>query len=465
MQAALRGDIDEAKSLLYGVSPDVKDPMGRTALSWGACYDCTGTSNIVASEQFMQFLLDRGADPDLGDHHGETPLHYASKAGDPQMVLILLCKGANADIPDQRGRTPLSRAAERGRAQVVETLLTVGNADPDSKDNRGRTPLSFAAGNCHRETATLLLEHGASIDVHDHEGQIPLWWFINSYADRRGATDRLQEDPGLQDWLAVLGPIQGMEPLTKARRTFLSWACERGDKQLVQHLLRTTWADPNFIDRYRKTPLIYALEWNHNDVADMLVSGVESGSAKKDVVSLQLLIEESRSRILELFLGRYKPSLNEEDEYSSISLMRMALQKGDRKTVTVLLNHGANIHGLDSGDWFGPCSSSNPDSVSASSTLARAARPPNSIPLFRMALEEVERAAFVVLLDRRARMLEAEAEQTDDDSYLPGGNKSSLAVHISAFRGGRKNVRWVLDDDLNREIRDLPKSSEEVHLL
>ena len=465
MRAAQQAHTHAAKSLLYGVSPDVKDHTGRTPLSWVASYDWSQSpADPSIPEGFVHFLLSKGANPNLGDNHGETPLHWAAKAGDHRMVNLFLLRDVLPDSPDHRGRTPLSWAAERGHYTVVEILLALGRADPDSKDSRGRTPLSWAAENWHRETVTALLDHGASVDVHDHEGQVPLWWFINNTAKKTGMDQwslNLQED--FQQWLAMLGPNNSVEPMTKARRTFLSWACERGDIHLVKHVLQTTWADPNSIDRYRKTPLIYALEWNHYNIADILIAGAPNNSQKKDIISLRIMVQECRSRLLKPFLERYKPNLEHEDEYSSMSLVRLALQQGDRTTVSVLLRHGASIQNLENGDWFGPCSAGKTSRDLAILDNTRTAGGYSSIPVMKMTIQEGDRAAVSALLDYRARILQLEENEDNFSQY--SATKPSIAVDIKSLRNGRKDVRWILEDALPEVIRELPKTSEETHLM
>ncbi|GLB06206.1 hypothetical protein AtubIFM57258_001503 [Aspergillus tubingensis] len=461
MRAAHRGLLPKVQSLLYGVSPNVQDQTGRTAFSWAASCDL---SQVQSSEEqkrcdiLLQYLLDRGANPDLGDHHGETPLHWAVKCGDREMVDLLLKKGVSSDIADSRGRTPLSRAAGQGLCTIVELLLSTGRADPDSKDSRGRTPLSWAAENWHLDTVRTLVAHGASADIHDHEGQIPLWWVISNHNKRRESKGQHPED--FQQWLAALGPTHGVEPMTKARRTFLAWASERGDTALVQELLKTTWADPNSIDRYRKTPLVYALEWGHYEIADMLMSGSgDDRDRKHDIVSLKLMVQESRARLLKPFLERYKPDLSNEDESSPIPLMRWALQQADRSTVAILLEHKAGVDGLENGDWFGPCSVAG---TPANLLLAHTRTDGASIPVMDMTIPDGDRAALTALLSHRRQMM------TLDDGYdgrYSRGLKSSVAVDIVVYRDGRRAARWINDDTLYQDIKAMPKTADETHLL
>ncbi|KAB8261316.1 ankyrin repeat-containing domain protein [Aspergillus pseudonomiae] len=464
MQAIERGHVDAAQSLLNGVSPNIQDRTGRTLLSRTISFNSKqDLRNRLNVDVLFDLLIARGADPDLGDHTGETPLHWAAKAGDHEIVCLLLQKGAQSDPADKWGRTPLSRAAERGHNLLVERLLVDGRADSNSRDRRGRTPLSWAAENSHLHIVETLVDHGADVEIRDNEGQIPLWWFLNN-TDRGNDNRETETDlVDFQRWCSILGPRGSTEPVTKKRRTFLAWACERGDQRLVQELLRTTWTDPNSIDRHRKTPLIYALEWKHYEIADMLMSGIDPETTKKDCVSLHLLIREGRSRLLKLFLDRYTSNLKEEDMYSTIPLMRMALQQSDRPTVRLLLDYKASTQGLKSSDWFGPCS-----------TL-RAAEPLvglnkanwdgySSIPVMEMTIQERDRTAVATLLGKRARILELE-DDDDDFAQYSSNIQQSIAVDIMTLKDGRQDVEWILEEAFDQKMRKMTKSADESHLI
>ena len=59
------------------ISIDGQDDNGLTALHWA----CDRRHRALASE-----LLRRGADPNIKDQYGETPLHYALGMGDEGMA-------------------------------------------------------------------------------------------------------------------------------------------------------------------------------------------------------------------------------------------------------------------------------------------------------------------------------------------------------------------------------------------
>ena len=71
-------------------------------------------------------------------------------------MALLLEEGANTELRDDIGRTPLSHAAENGHECIVRMLLE-RNTDSDSMDESGRTPVNLAAHNGHEAVVELLL--------------------------------------------------------------------------------------------------------------------------------------------------------------------------------------------------------------------------------------------------------------------------------------------------------------------
>jgi len=111
-------------------------------------------------------LLRAGADPNLPDSYGTTPLYLASVQGAATVVPLLLAAGAepNVETGQRTEGTPLCAAACWGHAAVVRELLAYG-ADPNLREDQGAgmTPLEWAVRGSHDETAELLRAAGGAV--------------------------------------------------------------------------------------------------------------------------------------------------------------------------------------------------------------------------------------------------------------------------------------------------------------
>ena len=70
----------------------------------------------------VRLLLDGGADPNVRQHGGWTPLMGAAAHGDDEIVDLLLAHGADAAAANDEGRTPAGLAAENGHRETAERL-------------------------------------------------------------------------------------------------------------------------------------------------------------------------------------------------------------------------------------------------------------------------------------------------------------------------------------------------------
>jgi ankyrin repeat protein len=92
---------------------------------------------------WMQFLVGKGANVNIRDNRGTTPLVLAAQLGFVEGVDFLISSGARVDEPDNTGETPLIGAVHRKDASLVRILLKAG-ANPDRPDNSGRSARDYA---------------------------------------------------------------------------------------------------------------------------------------------------------------------------------------------------------------------------------------------------------------------------------------------------------------------------------
>ena len=83
---------------------------------------------------WVGFLLSRGADPNIGDKSGDTPLILSARLGFPEGAARLLMQRAIVDKGNKLGETALIVAVQQRQAAIVKMLLEAG-ADPDKTDH------------------------------------------------------------------------------------------------------------------------------------------------------------------------------------------------------------------------------------------------------------------------------------------------------------------------------------------
>lgn len=106
------------------------------------------TALIVAiarsDEVWTGFLLSKGADPNLAERDGDTPLIAAARAGYLDAADLLLRRGAKVDAANKMGETALIVAVQRRELPLVRLLLANG-ADPNRTDSaQGYSALDYA---------------------------------------------------------------------------------------------------------------------------------------------------------------------------------------------------------------------------------------------------------------------------------------------------------------------------------
>jgi hypothetical protein len=120
---------------------------GTTVLNTRDYSTGEGALHIVVKRSdatYLRYLLAQGADPNIRDGQGNTPLLLSVGMGAPDMMQVLLDKKANVNLANSSGETPLIRAVQRRDLGIARTLIAAG-ADPDQADViAGKTARDYA---------------------------------------------------------------------------------------------------------------------------------------------------------------------------------------------------------------------------------------------------------------------------------------------------------------------------------
>jgi uncharacterized protein len=205
-EAALRGDAAMLGVLLKaGASAESANDDGETALMTVA-----RTGKVDAAK----VLIKAGANVNAVESwRGQTALMWAASQRNPGMVKALLQAGANPDAvsalrnwartttaePRPQWRPPgawtaLQFAAREGCPECARELVK-GGARLDTASPEGITALLFAVLNARFDTAKVLIEAGADVNLADKWGRAPLYSAIDfNTVPRGGRPDRPSSD-------------------------------------------------------------------------------------------------------------------------------------------------------------------------------------------------------------------------------------------------------------------------------
>ena len=108
----------------------------------------------------VAFALNLGADVNIKNAEGWTPLHW-STCWDYVKIAEILILQANSDIHiiNKSNCTPLHFASTNNRLEIARMLIEAG-ADVEAKRDDEKIPLALAKS---EEMKTLLIEHGATL--------------------------------------------------------------------------------------------------------------------------------------------------------------------------------------------------------------------------------------------------------------------------------------------------------------
>lgn len=179
--AAALGNVESIWSFLAhevnpdtGFSPLAKD-LGRPSKSpLHAAFECKQDDGGYILDA-IEALLFAGADPNVLDCQGFSPLHLALQREKGEEVARVFASaarfGVNFGLKDESGWPMLHKAAFMGKASVLKVMLECG-ADPNMHSNLSvRYPLIAAIAGGSLECVKELLAAGANPNARDVDGE------------------------------------------------------------------------------------------------------------------------------------------------------------------------------------------------------------------------------------------------------------------------------------------------------
>src|SRR6056297_1774117 len=201
--------------LEMGADPNVPNDNGQTPL-YLAIDKSMGTEVFKA-------LLGAGADPNTGSPY-YTPLEMAIKKRDIELAQILLDAGADIYYVDTDGDTLFHTAASINSNKNVDFLLSKG-LDINARNNDGETPLHIAAEKGYDSVVEQMINNGADLFAVDNNNYMPMHIHVFVY----------ESDEEKVGWLLSKGVDVNMNQI-EGRLAPIHLAAGYGDLEMVKFL-------------------------------------------------------------------------------------------------------------------------------------------------------------------------------------------------------------------------------------
>ncbi|XP_065571534.1 putative ankyrin repeat protein RF_0381 [Artemia franciscana] len=296
--------------------------------------------------QTVDYLLTHGADVNVIEDNGGSPLHLAASEGCSQTVDYLLKYRAHVDCV---------YTSEKGSTEVVHQLLD-SDANVDAKGEDSNVPLHIAVFNKkkplsnffygiavrgnprrYREVVEALLKYGFCVNPEDANNTELVHAAVeNGYVN-------IVED--FFKYGANVNALLGRSGLTLLHNAVIN------KQEEVANLLISNEADINARDENGKTPIFYATENADISLTKFLLANVKD--------SPEVLFKAVETECVEIVkvLLRYDADVNATDKYGRTALHRIALQDNGFAVVRkckspevkdaiakLLLNRGAGVN-------------------------------------------------------------------------------------------------------------------------
>ncbi|XP_042563213.1 ankyrin repeat and SOCS box protein 2-like [Clupea harengus] len=297
----------------------------------------TCTPLIVAvdykHQSCVQCLLAAGADPNIPNELGETPLYRACEKATEELVELLLKSGAKASQASLEGVTPLHEAVNNKHLGMCKLLLEAG-ANISAKNVYSIEPLFVAAQGGATEVLNLLIEHGANINSRASDGATALY-----EASKNGHEEVVK---------LLLSQGADVNKTTKAGLTPLHIASKNGHARLVSLLIPLT--DREVVQRSYISPLHLAAEHDRDETLEILIQAgfdvntllLPDHSQKYDdrcCTALHFTVRSSNIDAASMLL-----EAGADPNVDAFNPLLVAVRHGNAPMVALLLEYGADVN-------------------------------------------------------------------------------------------------------------------------
>ncbi|MBE3110880.1 MAG: ankyrin repeat domain-containing protein, partial [Acidobacteria bacterium] len=307
--------------VLGGADANLRDRLGHTPLSTAVSSGCYHSARL---------LLEFGADLEARLPDGRSVLHQSILRKDRDLCGLIIRWGAdlNEDLGDH---TPLTLAIATGCVDIAQSLIEAC-ADVDQRSTSGNTPLLTAISSDHAPLASILIDRNASLDIANSVGYRPI-----HMAARRNSVAVLRH------LVASGSPV---DPVTNDAETPLCVAVKFRNQESVD-LLIDVGADVNH--RVSPADTVFSLALDAGDrtaITTLVNSGADAGALLvyadgSEGTPMHGLAEGGQTETLRVVLGAGAEV--EARAWPGYTPLFAAVRAGQLASVKLLVERGADL--------------------------------------------------------------------------------------------------------------------------
>lgn len=341
-QMILSGKSTEAKELFQAkIDINSMDENGNTALH---------AASQINDSDLVTFLIYKGANTELKNHQGDTPLHLALKNDGKESAKIIAAADGTIFARDGQNKTALELALSKGQ-DYYDVVITTKTGQ--MRDVNGRSLVHYLVDWENTEALDYAIQKKLPLSIEDNTGESPL---SLAYSKKESLPSvKIAASLIMANAAPVRGYFSYFEDSVKTRnpnlrfddgQTPLHFASIFGHTAIVQYLLERG-AQTKAKDILGSAPLHEACRYGQTGIVQLLLqSGADPDSQDSLGKSPLLLVIDNSKRlaIYELLLN-YKANPNAKDMYGDTPLHIATMNSMDIQVLQLLQQYGADVNG------------------------------------------------------------------------------------------------------------------------
>ncbi len=332
------------------------------------------------AEAMQEFVMP--ADINAADENGNTVLHIAAMVNDADLVSFFIIKGADPELKNFEGDTPLHVAIKNYSYEAAKTLASISNT-LFSRDSEGVTALD--RGLMESEDYYDIFITPKAAELRDVDGQTIVHYFVRtknikgirkciseeipiSVVDDNGKTpldvafENLDDEDSVEIAAElimggadeVVTEFSYFQDAMLARnvnsrfddgQTPLHLAAIYGHNAIAKYLLENN-ADTTVQDSSGATPLHEAVRYGNVEIIKSLLNSGANVNARDNLGKTPVMLILPKDKTAEIYklLITYRADLSQKDMFGDTVLHTASMLNVGASTFSVLINGGADVN-------------------------------------------------------------------------------------------------------------------------